>query len=109
MNIKRINWPVWAGLLLSLFALFTYGTLFVQWPLTRDFPWANLLLFGTAMVLLLIGLRRAFAPDRRWPSRVAALLVFGLSALALAFFIFAFFVAARWLPVSAGAPQVGQK
>jgi peroxiredoxin len=29
--------------------------------------------------------------------------------LVLAFFIFSIFVAARWLPASHGAPQVGQK
>jgi hypothetical protein len=109
MNIRRINWPIWAGFLLSLIALLSYPFLFVNWPATRDFPWANLLLFGIAVLLLLLGLKRAFSPDRRRISKVVAALVATFSFLALGLFAFSFFIAARWLPASHGAPQVGQK
>ena len=109
MKIRSVNWTIWAGFLLSLIAVLSYPFLFVNWPITRDFPWANLLLFGIAVVLLLLGLRRAFAPDRRRLSKIIAALVATLSFLALGLFVFSFFVAARWLPASRGAPQVGQK
>jgi hypothetical protein len=109
MKMQRINWPIWAGFLLSLIALLSYPFLFVNWPITRDFPWANLLLFGIAAVLLFVGVRRAFSPDRRRISKIAASVLATFGVLVLGFFIFTFFVASRWLPASRGAPQVGQK
>ncbi len=48
MNIRRFNWPIWAGFLLSLIAFASYFFVFVWFPVTRDFPWANLLLFALA-------------------------------------------------------------
>ena len=108
MNVRRFNWPLWAGFLLTLVTVFSYFAVFVWFPVTRDFPWANLLLFLLAAVLLFVGVRRAFAADRR-RSKVVAVIVTSLGVVVIAFFLFAFFVAARWLPASEGAPQVGQK
>jgi hypothetical protein len=105
MKMQRINWPIWAGFLLSLIALLSYPFVFVNWPITRDFPWANLLLFGIAAELLFVG----FSPDRRRISKIAASVLATFGVLVLGFFIFTFFVASRWLPASRGAPQVGQK
>lgn len=107
--MKRINWAIWTGFLLSIFALLSYPLLFVNWAVTRDFPWANLLLFAVAIVLLFLGIRRAFAPGRRRLSKVVGSLLATLSVLILGLFIFAAFIAARWLPASTGAPQVNQK
>src|SRR6267142_420723 len=42
-SMKRLNWPLWAGFLLSVIAFFTFFAVFVNFPVTRDFPWANLL------------------------------------------------------------------
>ena len=109
MNIKRINWPVWLGLLLSIFASLSYYFIFVWIPFTRDFPWATLLLFAAAIVLLLFGLRRAFTSDRPRRAKVGASLAFGFGLLVSALFVFSFFVGGRWLPASPGAPHVGQK
>jgi len=109
MRIRRVNWPIWAGFLLSVFALISYPVVFVRWPITRDFPWANLLLFGIAGILLLVGVRRVFVPDRRGWSRVLTSLVAIVGFLIIGFFVFAFFVGSRWLPASHGAPQVGQR
>ncbi|MDX6499781.1 MAG: AhpC/TSA family [Blastocatellia bacterium] len=109
MKIQRFNWPLWVGFLVSLFALVSYPFVFVRWPLTRDFPWANLLLFGLAAVLFFVGARRAFAPDRRRRSRIAAAFLTTLGALFLGVLVFSFFVVGRWLPAAHGAPRVGQK
>ena len=68
MKIRGFNWPIWAGFLLTLIAFFSYFFVFVWFPVTRDFPWANLLLFAIAAALLLVGVRRAFAPDRGPPA-----------------------------------------
>jgi hypothetical protein len=111
MIVRRFNWPLWLGFLLSIAAFMSYFAVFVWFPVTRDFPWANLLIFLIAAVFLFVGLRRAFAIDRPRPklSKVVASLVTGLSALVFAVFVFVIFISARWLPASTGAPHVGQK
>jgi hypothetical protein len=109
MKTQRFNWQIWAGLLVSLAAFISYFLIFVRFPATRDFPWANLLLFVIAAVLLVVGIRRAFAPDRgRW-SKVLASVLATVIVLVLAFFVFSIFIAARWLPASSAAPKLGQK
>jgi predicted membrane channel-forming protein YqfA (hemolysin III family) len=111
MTIRRFNWPLWVGLLLTLVAFITYFAVFVWFPSTRDFPWANLLIFLVAAVLVVMGVRRGFASDRPHPTRskVITSIVAAVSVVVIGFFVFAVFVAARWLPPSKGAPQVGQQ
>jgi hypothetical protein len=111
MSARKINWPIWAGLLLSIVAFVTYPFVFVWFPVTRDFPWANLALFVLAAALLVIGIRRAFATDKPHPrrSRVIGGSLAVLSAAIFGFFIFMAFISARWLPASHGAPQVGRQ
>src|SRR6266404_8454227 len=98
-----------AGFVLSLVAGFSYPFVFVRWPITREFPWANLILFAIAIVLLFLGLRRAFKPDKRIVSKIFSSLAATFGLLLLAGLLFMIFVMGSWLPASAGAPQVGQK
>jgi hypothetical protein len=107
--MKKFNWQIWAGFLLTLFAFLSYPFIFIDYPILRDFPWLNLLLFALALVLLFIGLRRAFKPGRRLISKILAPVLATLSVLVIALFIFAAFIESRRLPASAGAPQMGQK
>ena len=109
--MRRFNWPLWAGFLLALIAFFSYFAFFVQFPVTRDFPWVNLLLFLFAAILLFMGIRRGFARDRAHPvrSKIVTSIVTVLGVVVIASFIFGIFVAGRWLPASIGAPHVGQK
>jgi hypothetical protein len=111
MNVKRLNWPLWLGFLLTLGAFLSYFFVFVWFPFTRDFPWANLLLFVLAVVLLFLGLKRGFASDRPHPirSKIVSSIVSVLSLLVIALFVFTIFIGGRWLPASKGAPQVGQR
>jgi hypothetical protein len=111
MNARRLNWPLWVGFLLTLGAFLSYFFIFVQFPVTRDFPWANLLLFLLAAVLLFIGFRRGFAADRSHPTRskIITTIVGLLSVAVFGFFVLTIFVAGRMLPPSHGAPQVGQR
>ncbi len=111
MNARRFNWPLWAGFLLTLIGGFSYIAVFVWFPVTRDFPWANLLLFLVAAVFLWLGIRRGFARDRAHPTRskIVTSIFTTLSVLMIALFLFSYFVVGRWLPPSTGAPQVGQK
>jgi len=107
--MKKINWQIWAGFVLSLVAAFSYPFVFVRWAITREFPWANLIMFAIAFVFLFLGLRRAFKPDKRIVSKIFSSLAAAFGVLLLAALLFVFFVAGSWLPASAGAPQVGQK
>jgi len=111
MKFKRINWPLWLGFLLTLGAFLSYFFVFVKFPFTRDLPWANLLLFVIAGVLLFMGLRRGFAADRPHPirSKIVSSIFSVLSLAVFAMFVFTIFIAGRWLPASKGAPQVGQR
>ena len=106
---KKINWPIWTGFVISIIALLSYPFVFVNWAATRDFPWANIALFMISDVFVVIGLRRAFRPDRGKLAKVVASLLTMLSALVFGLFIFSAFIAARWLPASPNAPQVGSK
>jgi hypothetical protein len=107
--MKRINWQIWTGFVLSLVAALSYPFVFVTWATTREFPWANLVLFAIAFVFLFLGLRRAFKPDKRIVSKIFSSLATAFGVLLLAALLFMIFVMGSWLPASAGAPQVGQK
>lgn len=111
MSSKRFNWPLWVGVVLTLGAFLTYFSIFILFPSTRDFPWANLLLFLIAAVFLFLGVRRGFASDRPHPlrSKIITSLVTLVSVVVFALFVFTIFIAGRWLPASKGAPQVGQR
>lgn len=107
--MKRLNWPLWAGFLVSIIAFFSFFAFFVNFPITRDFPWANLLLFGLAAILLLIGLRRAYREPTLYRGKIFGPILTVLSVVVFALFSYGVFVASRQLPAAHGAPQVGQK
>jgi len=111
MTLRRLNWPLWIGFVLTIAAFLTYFSVFVQFPVTRDFPWANLLIFLMAAAFIFLGVRRGFASDRPHPirSKIVTSIVTALSVVIIGLFVFTIFVAGRWLPASKGAPQVGQR
>ena len=109
MNAKRFNWPLLSGFLLSVFAFLSYFFIFVWFPITRNFPWANLLLFVIAVVLLVLGLRRTLTETRSMVSKILSSAITGLGVLICVLFVFGYFVFATWIPASTGAPHVGQK
>ncbi len=109
MNIRRFNWHIWAGFLLSIIAFLSYVLFFVNFPITRDVPWANLILFLIAAWLLFVGIRRAFAADRSRLAKIGSSVLAVLGVLLIGFFIFMTFIMARWLPASEGAPRVGNR
>jgi len=117
MNIsarRRWNWPLWTGFLLAVLAFLSYPVFFVQFPLTRNFPWVNFILFACALALLFVGLRRAFGNTASYRGSSYRGKIFGpilalLSVSILALFLYGFFVSGRELPASAAAPPVGSK
>jgi hypothetical protein len=107
MNRRLWNWRLWAGFLLCLvgFASFPF---FARFPVTRDVPWADFLLFAVGGVLLFLGLKRAFGQTQHYGGKIAGPILGTLSLLALGFFCYIVFYMTRQLPTAAGAPHVGQ-
>src|SRR5207244_4761091 len=66
---RRWNWPIWLGFIVAVGGLFSYE-FFAQFPITRDFPWANLLLFAIGAALLLVGLFRAFGRPQVYRGKI---------------------------------------
>jgi len=106
---KRTNWLLWAGFLTALAALLSYPFFFAQFPVTRDVPWANYLLFAVAAVLLIAGLRRGFAQGSVYGGKISGPILGALSLTILAGFSFEVLIASKHLPAAQGAPRVGQK
>ena len=104
----RWNWCLWIGFVVVLVGLFSYE-LFVRFPVTRDFPWANLLLFAIGGILLVTGLVRAYGQPARYRGKVFGPILMTISLLVFGLFAYALFYIARQMPASAGAPRVGDK
>ena len=106
---RRWNWFLWAGFLLVLAGIGTYIPVFAQFPITRDFPWVNLLMFAGGCVILGVGLLRAYRQPQLYRGRITGPVLAALSVLGIGFFCYGLFYVARQLPESAAAPRVGQK
>jgi hypothetical protein len=106
---RRWNFSIWVGFLVVLAGALSYVPLFVQFPITRDFPWANLLLFLTGGILLGIGLRRAFRQPELYRGRILGSILAALSVAVITLFVWGTLYHTRRLPLSAAAPRVGQK
>ncbi len=106
---KRLwNWRIWTGFVVSLAATFSYLPLFIRWPVTRDFPWVNLLLFVVSLYLLGTGLVRAYRRPAEYRGRVGGSLLALVSVVLLGLFAAGTFFAARMLPTPENALRVGQ-
>jgi hypothetical protein len=105
---RRWNWPIWAGFVVVVTGLFSY-VFFARFPVTRDFPWANFLLFGIGIALLLVGLFRAFGRPQVYRGKIFGSIFAAIAALVVALFSYEFLYVLRQVPASAGAPHVGQK
>ena len=90
MNTHSSHWPLWSGFVLTFVALLSYPFVMVRFPITRDFPWLNLLLFGVAAALLVVGVRRSFGANGTRGRKITASLLAGLSLLVFALFVFSF-------------------
>jgi hypothetical protein len=106
---RNWNWQIWAGFLVAMVAFVSYFTFFTRFPITRNVPWANWLLFASAAWLLWGGLRRALQKPETYRGKIAGPILAVLSLAAAGFFGWATLFASRGLPLSTGAPRVGAK
>jgi drug/metabolite transporter (DMT)-like permease len=105
---KNRNWSLWVGFLFLLAGFLSYA-FFAQFPVTRDFPWANFLLFAIGGILLAVGLFRAFGKPRVYRGKILGPILAILGICMFGFFFYVFFYVLREVPPSTGAPRVGQK
>ncbi|HXO18987.1 MAG TPA: hypothetical protein VOA87_03585 [Thermoanaerobaculia bacterium] len=98
-----------AGFVVCLLGFISYFVLFYRYPVTWDVPWANWLLFAAGLGLLGAGLFRAFRHPEVYRGRVSGPILGVLSVAVVVFFLLVTLVGSRRLPVSAGAPKVGEK
>ena len=105
---RRWNWPIWVGFIVAVAGLASYQ-FFAQFPVTRDFPWANFLIFGIGAALLIFGLFRAFGRPQVYRGKIFGSIFATIALLLFAFFSYVIFYVLHQVPASAGAPRVGQK
>ena len=105
---RRWNIPIWAGFAVVLLAFISYIPVFSLFPMTRDFPWVNLLLFLVGIVLLAVGTRRAVREPTRYRGKVTGSILTALSIAMLGLFCFGMFVASKQIPGAESAMRVGQ-
>jgi drug/metabolite transporter (DMT)-like permease len=109
MSERHWNWHLWAGFLLCLAAFVSYPFVFAKYPITRDVPWANFLLFAVGGVLLVVGLQRAFGRPQQYRGKITGPILGVISLAALGFFCYLVFYMTKQLPPPSTALQVGQK
>ena len=105
---RRWNWHLYAGFLLCLAAFVSYPFVLAKYPVTRDVPWVNFLLFVVGGLLLVIGLQRAFGQAERYRGKISGPILGALSLLTLGFFCYVVFYMTK-LPPPSAALRVGQK
>ena len=81
---RKWNWPIWVGFVVVVAAVFSYE-FFARFPITRDFPWANLLLFGIGIALLIAGLFRAFGRPQVYRGKIFGSIFAAIAVLVIAF------------------------
>jgi hypothetical protein len=103
----RRNYALWLGLLLVLLAILSNTLYFFGAP-EAPLPWLNLALPLIGLVFLLVGVARAFRQSQLYRGKILGTILTVFAVLLSAGSI-AFFLVARSVPRSAGAPQVGQR
>jgi hypothetical protein len=101
------NGLVWLGFVLAVAGAISYPLYFARFPMLRDIPWANLAIIAVALILIGVGISRAFRrPDAYRGTifgSILGVLAVGLTVL----FCYGVFFGTREKG-SHGAPQVGQ-
>jgi hypothetical protein len=123
LALRRSNRAIWIGVIFVLLGVLSNFLYFIHLPGQAVFPWLGLSLPAVGLALLLLGVRRAFAPAQM-SRNVAGSMLFGQPQVyrgkivgpiltvigALVFGLSAWgFLHARAIPASKHAPQIGEK
>jgi hypothetical protein len=105
---RQWNWLIWVGFIVAVCGLFSYE-FFAQYPITRDFPWANLLLLGIGVALLIVGLFRAFGRPQLYCGKIFGSILTAIALFLFGLFSYEIFYVLRQVPLSTHAPRVGER
>jgi hypothetical protein len=105
---RRWNISIWAGFAIVLVALGSYIPLFTLFPVTRDVPWANYLLFLLGGGVLAAGIRRAFRDPEHYRGKISGSILGVLSVLLLGFFVVSILYFGKQIPSAQSALRAGQ-
>jgi len=106
---RRGNWLIWVGFLVCAFAFLSYVPIFARYPVTRDIPWVNLLLFAVGLIILFVGWRRPYAAPGVYRGKISGAVLGTISVATLVFFCLGTFYFSRKLPAPTQRVRVGQK
>jgi hypothetical protein len=105
---RRWNISLWAGFAIVILSVASYIPVFAPFPITRDVPWVNYLLFVAGGILLALGLKRAYGQPDRYRGKISGPILTALSLVIAGFFIVGVVYLTKQLPSAAAALQVGQ-
>ena len=105
VKLTQWNHALWLGPVIALIGFLSYYTFFVQWPLFRDVPWANLLILTFAIGISITGVRRAW-PEGGWRRGAGVFGVFASVSLTVMLLVFCF-VLSYQLPAAELAVKQG--
>ena len=101
------NLILWFGFVLALLGFLSYPLFFARYPVTRDVPWANLLIIALALALVGIGVARAFTKPEQYRGKITGSILAVLALAVAGAFCYGVFVSTKQLPASHGAPHAG--
>jgi hypothetical protein len=107
LGSRRTNSALWIGALLMVLGILSNMVSFWKVP-TVGFTWVAVVLPILSVVVLLVGVVRAFRQPMVFGGKISGTIVTVVAVLLGALWTFGF-VHARELPASSGAPKVGQK
>jgi hypothetical protein len=105
---RRRNVLIWAGFAIVIVALVSYIPIFTQFPVTRDVPWANYLLFLLGGGLLAVGVKRAFRNPEHYRGKISGSILGVLSVLLIGFFVTSILYLGKQIPSAERVPRPGQ-
>lgn len=107
-NVVRKRSALWWGIVITLTGALSNGLYFLGLPGQAAFPWINLVAPVVGLIVVLVGVWRAFMQPDKYGGKVLGL-IFTVICITLAGGSAFGFFHARDLPASAEAPHVGQK
>ena len=103
---RRRNLLIWIGFAVVLAGSLSYIPLFALFPITRDIPWVNLLLFAVGLILLGVGLNRAYRIPLVYRGRISGSVLGALGLLMIGLFCYGVFFLTK-VPAAQSAPKPG--
>lgn len=101
------NPMLWFGFLLALIGVISYPVFFARFPVTRDVPWASWLIIAIGLVLIAVGVVRAFRKPDLYRGKIAGSVLAVLALAVAGLFGYGTTVMTKQIPASHGAPRVG--